>query len=192
MPRRLHIKAKDLDNFGFTDGCARCEHAKRYGHGETSKPHSETCRRRIMDRLMEIEEGQERLGRAGLRLDQYAAEEIQKQDRQGAAPAEGESAGAAGADGVQGNPLPQFPLAFVLFDADCIPGSSSVAPEIHSEAPEIDPPVLPRDDGGEPPAEPLPEMDCDVVNGTNVQHNTQHTHTQHIFGWASHRLNQAA
>ena len=48
LPRRVYIKASDIDSFGHTVGCPRCEHAIRHGHGETSKPHSETCRARFM------------------------------------------------------------------------------------------------------------------------------------------------
>ena len=48
MSRRTRITRADLDKYGFTDGCPRCE-ALRAGAPDTTKHHSEDCRFRIYD-----------------------------------------------------------------------------------------------------------------------------------------------
>ena len=90
VPRRVYIKPSDIDQFGWTDGCQRCEHAKKYGHGQTSKPHSEICRNRIMAEMAKTDEGRLRIERAGLRADQYAADEIERADNNGGQEPQGE------------------------------------------------------------------------------------------------------
>ena len=58
VPRRTYIKPSDIEKYGFTSGCARCDDALKNGHGETSKPHSEKCRKRIMADIAKTPEGQ--------------------------------------------------------------------------------------------------------------------------------------
>ena len=67
--RRVYIKARDLENHGYTSGCPRCEHEMKYGKGRTTLPHSERCRQRIMEELAKTDEGQRRIAEAGARLD---------------------------------------------------------------------------------------------------------------------------
>ena len=61
VPRRIYFKPNDFDQYGYTAGCARCEQARKHGHGQTSKPHTETCRARIMRELATSAEGRERI-----------------------------------------------------------------------------------------------------------------------------------
>ena len=49
--RRLYIKQSDIDAFGYTKGCPRCDHALRYGPNKTAKGHNDICRARIMNEL---------------------------------------------------------------------------------------------------------------------------------------------
>ena len=39
--RRVYIKAKDIERWGYTSGCPKCEHEMRYGAGRTTVPHSD-------------------------------------------------------------------------------------------------------------------------------------------------------
>ena len=44
--RKIYIKGEDLRVYGYTDSCTRCDHERRYGHGRTTKGHSDACRSR--------------------------------------------------------------------------------------------------------------------------------------------------
>lgn len=74
LARRIYIGKKDLERFGRTAGCPKCDHELRYGPGRTTANHSEECRRRIELELAKSEEGQERIARATVRLDRAVAE----------------------------------------------------------------------------------------------------------------------
>ena len=74
ISRQVYIKPADLERFGLTKGCPRCEHQISHGPGRTSKPHSHRCRARIMDELAKTPEGQARIGAAADRLDRTAAD----------------------------------------------------------------------------------------------------------------------
>ena len=56
--RRTYIKPSDIEKYGFTSGCRRCEDVLKSGHGETSKPHSEKCRKQIMVEIAKTPEVQ--------------------------------------------------------------------------------------------------------------------------------------
>ena len=45
---RIYRKGADFKVFGFTDGCPECDHARIYGSGRTTTPHSEACRQVII------------------------------------------------------------------------------------------------------------------------------------------------
>ena len=84
VPRRMYLKPEDFDGpdgHGFTNGCARCDHARKHGHGKSSKPHSEACRKRMMEALSKTITGRVRIERMGLRVDEFAAQEIEKNDQ---------------------------------------------------------------------------------------------------------------
>ena len=72
--RRTPIKEADLIRFGFTNGCAKCDHAVRYGYGRTGAPHSEACRKRIYGLMIKTPEGQERIARMSQRQLEFMTE----------------------------------------------------------------------------------------------------------------------
>ena len=47
--RYIYVRQTDLEAFGYTPGCARCEHSMRYGPNRTQIAHSKQCRDRIKD-----------------------------------------------------------------------------------------------------------------------------------------------
>ena len=53
--RRLYIKRSDVEMYGYTQGCPKCDHDMRYGFGRTTKGHSDMCRSRIMAELAKTE-----------------------------------------------------------------------------------------------------------------------------------------
>ena len=56
--RKLYIKGEDIRAFGYTVGCVKCDHDRRYGPGRTTKGHSDACRARIVEELSKTPEGQ--------------------------------------------------------------------------------------------------------------------------------------
>ena len=74
--RRLYIKKADLEAFGYTEGCVKCDHDLLYGYGRTTKGHSDQCRQRIMKALATTPAGMERIqaaaGRAKVFLEHLA------------------------------------------------------------------------------------------------------------------------
>ena len=65
--KRLYVRQADLDLFGYTPGCARCDHTRMYGKGRTQIAHSDACRLRIYECLKGTPEGQRRLHIAPMR-----------------------------------------------------------------------------------------------------------------------------
>ena len=62
--RKLYIKKSDIEMFGDSEGCARCEHDLRFGYGRTTKGHSDKCRERIYTELAKTPAGQVRIASA--------------------------------------------------------------------------------------------------------------------------------
>ena len=54
VPRRLDIRAKDIDRHGVTPNCKGCIATLR---GEGGVPHSDTCRKRLTDEIEKSDEG---------------------------------------------------------------------------------------------------------------------------------------
>ena len=50
MSRQVYIKASDIDQFGMTRGCPRCDHQLKYGADQTPSQDSATGRARITGR----------------------------------------------------------------------------------------------------------------------------------------------
>ena len=73
LARQPYIMKKDLEEFGLTRGCARCDHQLQYGT-DTSKPHSQRCRARITEELSKTVTGKARIAAAAERLDRTVAE----------------------------------------------------------------------------------------------------------------------
>ena len=74
IARQVYIRTSDLEAFGYTDGCPKCQHELQYGPNRTGRPHSVECRQRIMEKLRDTEHGRFRLRRATERLDRSVAE----------------------------------------------------------------------------------------------------------------------
>ena len=96
--RRMRLMKKDFERFGYSEGCDGCDTMRsgrmvqirrRDGMGETTahRPHTSACRDRIHQRLLESDEGVQRLTRddqrvtdammAGPPLDEEGDEEMQ-------------------------------------------------------------------------------------------------------------------
>ena len=105
--RRLYIKLSDVEAYGYTEGCPKCDHDLKYGFGRTTKGHSDKCRARITAELAKTPAGRERIAAAIGRLEQYVSEYIEKHDQQ--VPAQGEQDGMRSTPIVENeNPNPQF------------------------------------------------------------------------------------
>ena len=68
--KRLYVKQADLDAFGYTPDCVRCNHALKYGSGRTNIPCSDQCRTRIAEALQGTEAGRRRLDEFEMRTNQ--------------------------------------------------------------------------------------------------------------------------
>ncbi len=91
VPRQLQLRKPDFEAYGYTEGCAKCDHARRYGYGQAARnglAHSRQCRERIITELKKTAAGRERVQAAEVRRDRYLAEQVEA----GAARAEGEKA----------------------------------------------------------------------------------------------------
>ncbi len=51
MPRRLKITKKVLEEYGYTEFCEQCIHIRTFGEAKPRMPHSEECRKRIMETM---------------------------------------------------------------------------------------------------------------------------------------------
>ena len=78
LSRRLYILPKDLKDFGFTVGCPKCDHERRYGPGKTTTSHSAACRTRIAEELSKTTEGQRRRTAVEERLRKTVSEAIEQ------------------------------------------------------------------------------------------------------------------
>ena len=54
VPRRLYIRAKDIERHGATSNCKGCIATLR---GEGGVPHSDTCRKRLTEEIEKSDEG---------------------------------------------------------------------------------------------------------------------------------------
>ena len=80
LGRRLYIKPADIEAFGWTRDCPRCDHVRTYGAGRTPKPHPKLCRRRTMSELIKTPEGTLRVDSAYDIVDRSVAEQTERQD----------------------------------------------------------------------------------------------------------------
>ena len=74
LARRLYIKKADVEAFGYTEGCAKCDNDLKYGYGRTTKGHSDHCRQRIMGELAKTPAGMERIDAAAGRAKEFLIE----------------------------------------------------------------------------------------------------------------------
>ena len=144
--RKLYIKKSDLDAYGFTQGCRRCDHDLAYGYGRSSMGHSDACRNRIMKRLAETAAGRMRIEACTERMDRHLADVVERADRgQNPVSRQGESA--------NGLPQRQDPDAFepleqqqtnqenVEIQADSMPPEMGVEHRRYEHAEVIEPPI---------------------------------------------------
>ena len=78
MAGQVYIKPKDLERYGLTRGCNKCDHERNYGPGRTSAAHFNICRDRIMKELAKTNEGHARIAAAAVRLDMTVSEPGQR------------------------------------------------------------------------------------------------------------------
>ena len=78
--RRVYIRQNDLDDFSYTRGFPKCTHVRVYGETLISVGHSDTCRKRIMDKLSETLAGRACISAAADRADRDVGEAICHQD----------------------------------------------------------------------------------------------------------------
>ena len=83
LARRIYLKGADFKAFGFSDGCPKCDVARRDGPGRTTAPHSEQYRQRVMIELMKTPEGIARISQALIRGERSVAEQVETQPAQG-------------------------------------------------------------------------------------------------------------
>ena len=91
--RQTSIKKADVDAYGHTPGCPRCDHALRYGWGRTKRQHSTACRERIYAEMLNSEQGRLRIARMGQRQLEFMTEYQSILERQQALRAKGEDKG---------------------------------------------------------------------------------------------------
>ena len=72
------MKQADLEAFGYTPGCKRCQSILTYGSAQGSMPHSDACRLRIIEELKKMPAGLKRVEKMLERTDRFYAEEIEK------------------------------------------------------------------------------------------------------------------
>ncbi len=80
--RRFRINKKDLEEFGFTDGCVQCDHVARYGMAKPGGNHTDACRTRILTELAKTELGQQRLAAWNERISRSVAEHVERADNE--------------------------------------------------------------------------------------------------------------
>ena len=72
--RRIYIRQKDLDDFGYTAGCKRCDHIIAYGSASANKTsinHSDACRARLMGEIEKTPAGRARIANMTERENQF-------------------------------------------------------------------------------------------------------------------------
>ena len=74
VARRPYIRQRDVELYGYTHGCPKCDHARLHGANRTTVKHSETCRARLLAEIAKTDQGRQRIERAGERMDEYTAD----------------------------------------------------------------------------------------------------------------------
>ncbi len=78
VPPRVLLKKSDFEQYGYTSGCPKCDHARTWGWGQTTLHHSATCVARLSAELEKTEAGRRRLAAAKERADRWTAREGEK------------------------------------------------------------------------------------------------------------------
>ena len=101
--RKLYILPKDLELYGYTPGCKKCQSYLGGGKVNFTGSHSDACRTRLMNELAKSPEGAARIARIVDKADHYLADRL----------AEGDQRVAQGGLTVMHHPL--IPLQKLLF-----------------------------------------------------------------------------
>ena len=79
-PRRLKITLQTLREYKLTEGCPQCEHVKQFGESKPGLAHTEACRKRILEAMVQSTAGQARLEKHEEKIDRAIAERIRISD----------------------------------------------------------------------------------------------------------------
>ena len=82
VPRRVYIKKRDYEEYGYTPGCEGCV---RMQDGRGKRPHNQECVERMMEALKSSEEGRRRLQAADDRVNEELARRMEEEIRGGEA-----------------------------------------------------------------------------------------------------------
>ena len=74
IAREVYLKVSDIDLYGSTVGCPRCEHDGIWGPGCTVNLHSKICKVSLVEELKKTPEGRARLDAANVRLARASCE----------------------------------------------------------------------------------------------------------------------
>ncbi len=87
-PRRLKITLKTLEQYGTTDGCQQCSHVRAFRETKPGLPHTERCRKRIIEAMQATDEGairvqrhEQRMMRHNEEVNQRLADHLEDADR---------------------------------------------------------------------------------------------------------------
>ena len=80
MALQVYIKLADIERYGLTRACKKCDHERNYGPGTTSAGHSKLCRDRTMNEMSKTPEGRIRIAAAAERPD-FTVSELGQQHR---------------------------------------------------------------------------------------------------------------
>ena len=76
--RRLRIGLKDCQDYGYTVGCANCDHMQEHGCVKPGTQHSEVCRSRILTALAATPEGRARLSKVEARANRVLGDYVER------------------------------------------------------------------------------------------------------------------
>ena len=81
VPKAFRINHGDLLKHGFTDGCPQCSHNSVHNKSKAGLSHTQACRKRLLEALMDTPEGRVRLEAYEERVDQAIADRIEASDK---------------------------------------------------------------------------------------------------------------
>ena len=79
--RKFDIQPKDLEKFGNSPGCKKCQSYMKGTTLSSTVEHSEACRQRIMIEFAKIEGGRARIAKVDEKTDQYLADRVAEGDQ---------------------------------------------------------------------------------------------------------------
>ena len=78
---KLYILPNDLQMFGYSLGCKKCQSYVKGTLLSSTVQHSEACRQRIIIELAKTEVGRARIAKVNERTDQYLADRVAEGDQ---------------------------------------------------------------------------------------------------------------